>query len=489
MNWIKKIAVVGLSFLLYAPLTTNAQTIQYSPEQKFNIKNDDFQIIGKVGERIYAYRSDGNGFFLDAYDASMKPLAIVNLDFLPQGAQNLYFINYNNQITVLYQTEDSKLSYQHAALLDENGLLKSQPIQLESIVKKNIVANRRNRNYSYVVSEDKSILATYAFVEKDKKAYIHITEIKSDLSAYQSAEIGLDVGGEITPQNILLANNGDFYFLSYKYTNENAGFNDQVKVFVTNPIAQTFLNLPIPLDGKYIGGIHAKINQQDNTLRIGAFHTTKAKGAIEGFTYASVNINAEEPIKIQSAAIDERLKNKSDSRKGKNPLSGFEVRDVIVKNDGGLVMVAEKYTELVRNNSGNMGLYGGPGYYNSGRNIREYNYGDILAVSFDANGIIEWSDFFRKEQTSQNDFGTFSSYLMMNTGGNLVFIYNENISKDGNIAITAIDVKGESTVIRKRDATMETFTWIPRMGQQVGALDVIIPCIKAKTISFAKMSF
>lgn len=489
MRWIRTKISLGIATVLMACTSVNAQQIQYTPEQRFNIKNDDFQIIGKAGDRYYAYRSDEKGYFLDAYDQHMKPVAIVNLDFLPADAQNLYFTNYQEQITLLYQVESKQMSYQYAAIMDDKGLLKSQPVVVDSINKRNIVANRRNRNYSYVVSDDNSMIATYAFVEQNKKALLHINVLKSDLSAFQNAEITLNTGDEITPQNILLANNGDFYFLDYKYLNDNGVFNEKMKIFVTNPIKQTFLSLPFPLDNKYIGGIHAKINQNDQTLRIGAFYSDKAKSTTEGFLYASVNVTDEQPIKVQTAPVDERLKNKSDSRKGKNPLSGFDVKDVIVKNDGGLILVAEKYTEVVRNMGGNMGMYGGGYYNNAGRNIREYVFGDILAVSFAANGDIQWSDFFRKEQTSQNDFGTFSSYLMMNTGANLVFVYNENISKDGNIAITALDARGESTVIRKRDATMETFTWIPRMGQQVGAMEIIIPCVKSKTISFAKMTF
>ena len=69
-------------------------------------------------------------------------------------------------------------------------------------------------------------------------------------------------------------------------------------------------------------------------------------------------------------------------------------------------------------------------------------------MNYDREGILIWSEFIRKKQYSQEDEGVFSSFSFMNTGANLVMLFNNFGSKDNSIGIAAIDNQGKLQMTR-----------------------------------------
>ena len=161
-----------------------------------------------------------------------------------------------------------------------------------------------------------------------------------------------------------------------------------------------------------------------------------------------------------------------------------------MKNDGGFILIAERYYVTTRNS------YYGPGfgyysaYYGAFNNptIREYNYGDILALSYNDNGALEWKNFIRKDQYSQEDGGMFSSYGMVNSGASLVFLYNDYNSSASSLQLAALDIEGNLQMSKMDDGGMKA-DWIPRSGKQTDAREIVVPMLRKNNISFVKVNF
>ncbi|MEL7148117.1 MAG: hypothetical protein AAFO69_17215, partial [Bacteroidota bacterium] len=60
------------------------------------------------------------------------------------------------------------------------------------------------------------------------------------------------------------------------------------------------------------------------------------------------------------------------------------------------------------------------------RRYTKYYYKDILVVSIDANGEIEWTGKINKNQETLNDFGIYSSYFLSVVGDQLMFMFNDD---------------------------------------------------------------
>src|SRR5262249_40949277 len=85
----------------------------------------------------------------------------------------------------------------------------------------------------------------------------------------------------------------------------------------------------------------------------------------------------------------------------------YDLREIVRKEDGGAILMAEQYymyVQTVCTSTGNGGQ--------TCRNIYHYVYNDIIAVNIDASGNIVWSAKVPKRQHTTNDGGMYSSYAM-----------------------------------------------------------------------------
>ncbi|MEL7020332.1 MAG: hypothetical protein AAGK47_01870, partial [Bacteroidota bacterium] len=109
----------------------------------------------------------------------------------------------------------------------------------------------------------------------------------------------------------------------------------------------------------------------------------------------------------------------------------FQLDDLILRSDGGAVLIAEQYFiyERFRNDTFDplrFDRFGGL-YRNTGNQVDYYyNYNDIIVVNIRPNGEIEWATRIPKRQVTVNDGGYYSSYAMAAVRDKIYFIFNDN---------------------------------------------------------------
>ncbi len=104
----------------------------------------------------------------------------------------------------------------------------------------------------------------------------------------------------------------------------------------------------------------------------------------------------------------------------------FALDDLILRSDGGALLIAEQFYVQEFNNN--------PGAFNNARfgtvnNFQRdfyYYYNDIIVVNIQPDGAIEWATRIPKRQVTRNDGGYFSSYAMSIVRDKLYFVYNDN---------------------------------------------------------------
>jgi hypothetical protein len=208
------------------------------------------------------------------------------------------------------------------------------------------------------------------------------------------------------------------------------------------------------------------------------------------------------PKEIEKARKAERTGD--DKRKAE--LYNFALDDLILRNDGGAVLVAEQFYVYEDQEFDNFGVgfnrFGNPN--NAVRTNYFYNYNDIIVVNIRPTGEIEWTARIPKKQETVNDGGYYSSYAMSIQPTGLYFLYNDNarnfddkkpgriynfsgndsvmtvaqIQKDGNVTIFPIfDKNGSGAIIR------------PKICEQIGKKEMAIYGERGKYFQFGSLKF
>ncbi len=201
---------------------------------------------------------------------------------------------------------------------------------------------------------------------------------------------------------------------------------DQFWILSLAPGATKFDITELPLDTKFAASGYIKVDNVNGRIYFGGFYTDKRNGNYDGIIYAAYDIATNAFQSRKFIPFDQDLINAAGARRRNHAFDNYAVKQVVVKNDGGFVLVSEVHYITTRNN-----YMPGFGYYSfyspyQTTMVREYHYNDIMALSYNKDaGARDWSSFISKEQYSQEDGGAFSSYALLNTGGTLAFLFND----------------------------------------------------------------
>lgn len=467
-----------------------AQDIFYSKEQKFTFQNGDFSVVGWSGDRLYTYRASKEGFYLDAYNDSMRLMATIALDFFPQKIYETTFFALEDQIIVLYQAVQSNMVIQYAARLDSRARMLQKPVALDSIKMGWFSADRQY--YSSAISGDKSKIIVFSLGKsKNKRQEFSTILLDNTLNILAKGKPYIESNDDFSLGQSLLGNDGSLYLSGYSGAGAHS-YSGDAWLFKLSPDAQQFSNIVLPLASNYVTGMYIRLNDQRDEIYVSAFYSGKRAGNLEGLVYGLYNTTGNTFTTFKTIPFDDRLRNATDDRNKKKAFNDYVVRNLIVKNNGGFILVAENYYVNTRTSA-----YGtGVGYYSWYNNnnylsnsTREYHYGDIMVLDYDINGELQWNSFIRKEQYSQEDDGLFSSYAMLNSGASLVFLYNDFSTSKSSLNLAALDVSGSLQLKKINPGRAAGADWLPRSGKQTDLKEIMIPVLRKNSLGFARVVF
>lgn len=468
------------------PSSSKAQELFYSNPEKYSFQNGDFVVVGWSGDLIYTYRASKEGYFLSAYNDSMRLIAQVNLDFFPQKIYDVRFINYPDKIVVLYQAVQSNDVVQYAALLNDKGLLQGRPITLGS-AKTGWFAGKKEY-FSYAVSEDKSKIMILGWGKKDNSFTTIL--IDEGLNILNRSNQKMIKENQQNFRQALLSNSGELYLTTYSEVG-NKGYSEEVNVFYLSPDSKKLQQKTIPLDGIYMSGLYSKLNFNNNEMVSIAFYSNQKSGNLEGVVYAIFDPVAQSFTKVNKVPFDNKLKSAADGKNKKKVFNNFEVRKIILKNDGGFLLVSENaYITSRSNNTSGYGFYSSYYYSPFGNTtIREYVFSDILVMDFDQNGDRLWFNFIRKNQYSQEDNGLFSSFAFLNSGVDIGFLFNDFSSRNSSLVLSILNKNGQVDYTKLQSGELRAGDWVPRYAKQTDVKEWIVPILKGNSLSFVRLAF
>lgn len=483
---LKLIPVFFLIFTLniFKPYQSAAQNVFYSKEERFDFQNGDFSVVGNTGNFLFTYVASQKGYFLNAYNDSMALKARIALDFFPARIEGATFINYPDNIIVLYQAEERNYIIQYAALLDNKALLVNKPIAIDSV--KSSFFGGDKQFFKSVVSPDKSKILIYGIGRRG----ISTALLDDRLNIIHRENHDTKINGKAAINQAFLDNEGRFYFSVTEETGSK-NYTNTFELYQLSANGKQLTGKHLPQGQFYYSGMHSKINNDNGIIYTAGFYSDKKKGNLEGVTYFQYNPETKTFSQIKNILFSSELRNDAEMRNKKKAFNDEHVRQLIIKNNGGFLIVAEnEYTSTQSEMAPGWGYYSW--YYSPvypDRTIVEYNYGDILLLNFDSTSHLLWHQFIRKGQYSQDDEGLFSSYAFLNSGNTLVFLFNDFNSKSNTMELAAVDGNGKLQMQPMNIGNIGNADWLPRRAAQVSKTTWVVPVLNRNNLFFAKVAF
>ena len=496
-----------LSFVCFS-IVGFSQKIVYSEPDRNDSRRMDFEVIGKIGGNFLIYKDVGNKSYITVYDNEMKEIAKEEHEYLPDERMiNVDFFPYADFAYAVFQYQKKNIIYCNAVKIDGNGKKSSTVVTLDT---SHIGFAANNKIYSAVSSEDKNKLMVFKINSRNRTNYLVTTLLfdnRLTLEKRTSFRISMDDTRDDYLDEFNIDNDGDLVFIKF-----SRGANDAINKaeLIWKPAqADTISTIQIPMEKIYLDELHTKVDNVNKRYFLTSFYYKQKRGNIEGFYFYTWDKKSQTPSLMSAVPLGEELRSEARGDASvKTAFNDYFIRNIIVKRDGGFIIGSESYYTTSRYNNWNRWnyLYGSPyssldyysyspmyssswwrnQYYND-QSVR-HHADNITILSFDNTGKLEWSNVIHKQQFDDG-MGAQVSYQIVNTGGQIHFVFNEEEKRVRLLNDYILLPDGQIN----RNPTLKNldrgYEFLSKLGKQVSSRQLIIPCYFRNYICFAKVEF
>ena|ERR1043165_5618346 len=465
-------------------LTGSSQFVEISNASKLPPKSGKFKVVGKNNDGIIV-RLYGIEDVINVYGDDLKLLTTKTISFKNQSGQLQHIMLNKNGAVIFYLEQDKRRSLLYAQPVNSKFMEIGQAVLVDSIAdRKEMVAS--NLRFKQSVDQS-SLLIYYPVFSMNKVESIRFLCVDRSLKVLYNKTVPVNRDEKELEESKSLVDNAGNAFLILKPDVEAGGQYD-VLHFDTNGDFSTY---SLKTERTLFGEPAFEIDNKNGNLVMTTFYDAKkseAEAAANGFLYASFDPANGTPVKTNYTPFSREFIAELTGRENvtNQSLYTFTIRKSMLRNDGGSLIIAESYIKETRDQVMPTGIQPG---YNGYRSSDIFQFNDIIAFSLNPDGKMEWSSVMRKKQVSEDDNGTFSSFLIMNEKEKLRFIYLDDIAGSGTLNEYVLSSMGKYD----RDALLnqeeKDVMIIPKMGKQVSPNEVILPSFRSNTLRLVKISF
>lgn len=457
--------------LCLLPLETTAQQNMLVSEP-VSIRNDfGYEIIGRLRDRILLFRDKADEFEILAYDSRMHFAWSRELDDIDRrGVQILNVVAGKNDFSIVFKvrrrgsTQLRVHKYDPGANLIDSMTIKNYGERLFAPPVLDVVR-----------SEDRSCFAVYNNADRDQLEVICFRLDKMQVLWDKTVPLNAPFyDSDIDAMS--LSNDGDLFLIA-EHNNRRGRVEDHDFRFLrVHAGADVLTRLPMPelltCDVKF-----AYDNKNQRLVGVGLYGE-RSRDRANGSFFLAVRRDGASPF-LRSEPFDGQfldiLRGKdsspdSDDGGGGRGISDADVVQVVLREDGGALLVAERHHEIQR------GATAARGFWRDGvRIVIDFYYDDVLVVAFNPDGTSAWKTALHKKQYSQDDEATYSSYFLIRNDDHLRFLFNDEIKYENTCSEYVLTPMGDFD----RNSVLNTFGQNLRLrfrdGLQISANECIVP--------------
>lgn len=492
-------------------LSAMAQKISYSEPERDDTRRTNFEIIGKIGSNILVFKNNRSDNAISVYSNDMKLIERVKLDYMDDRWINVDFVPYSNHAWMIYQFQRRGIVYCMGVKIDGNAKPMGDPIELDT-TKIGWAAN--NKIYTTVFSDDKQKIMVFKINNRNPKNFIFTTLLFNAEMQFQYKH-RMDMAMEERNDyftDFLLDNEGDLVFGKFIRKNSSDYVTD-LQLITKKASEEKFNVHDLKTGERVLDEVKIKVDNTNKRYLFTAFFYKQRRGNIEGLYAVVWDKSIDNVHKEMLLAFSDELRRQAKGPDGNVRLAfnDYFIDNIIIRRDGGFILTSEsmyttsrggnfnRWDYLYWNNPWNSPLdyyYWSP-YYSpwrspwnryGGNTATRYHSENIMVLSFDKDENVEWSNVIPKSQFD-DESDALVSHTLMNTGGELHFLFNLYERRTLLLNDHSIDRDGKVT----RHPTLKNLErgveFMPRLGKQVSATSAILPCQYRNYLTFAKVDF
>jgi len=418
-----KRALLSWFFCFLASFSLLAQRIMVSDE--LPLRSDiSYEIIGELAQQVLLFRDKSVSFEVQSFDQNMRSGWTREIELLKRTPEVIGINAIRDSFTVFYRHREKGNYYIRAHRYNAKAILK------DSVLISTYGGIFQSADLDILRSEDRKKILLY-HVERQSEIHAILFDNETMKKVWEYRFEPQDFRFSEDALHLMVSNAGDMYIVIEKgnYRVRKGDYNYEVfKYGANHPSVLRYL---VSLDNFFTFDLAFHFDNINQQMVGGGFYYEKNPLRAEGFFALRLDqtLHNEQltfhPFKediIESLVGKELRKNKG--------LEEIIIQDIVLRRDGGLVIIGEENKNYYRRiaNTGR-GYYGG-----FTRNVTDYYYNDIFALSISPEGQLDWQTIMHKKQFSQDDGGIYSSFFLFKNPRNLRLIFNDEVKLENTVS-------------------------------------------------------
>jgi hypothetical protein len=458
---------------------TYAQEVNISRE--INVRNDYAYDVFYFDNKIYFYRDKGFEYFLDVFDKDLKYKRTQEIK--PEDKKVfIESIHSIDSTLIIYYTFKDKDKWILRAKKYSGDL---SPIDTLDILisDKSIDAGEMKS----VLSDDKSHILLFN-INKSKirslllntKYLDVVTDAEFELPDYKAREDFIEV---------TISNNGDIFYLFEKNNDEWEREDHMMRLLCYIKNVAFFKDVDFR---EYINS-GTKISYDNKNQRLCFAGLWGKKNTNEQHGYFIFNKSIQELFNLDTQPIDKYLFDENivfdlegiQKKNQKNYLYDFYIKEIVHRQDGGIILITELQRELIRR-TGNLTSFDRAAL---SRGYIDYYNEDMIVWSANIDGSISWRTILFKKQFSQDDEGIYSSFFIMKIPSQMHIVFNDEIKNNSTVSEYVLDPLGNFTRNSLLSTEYKNLKLRFSDAQQLSSNEFIVPSEKNGKINLVKVLY
>jgi hypothetical protein len=516
MNQIYK----SVLFLIFLALSQNilAQRIFYSLPDRDDSRQMKFEILGKYNGKYLIYKNNRNRHSVIIYNPDMQVKEKIDLDFVPERLINMDVFSNQESSVLIYQYQRKNVVYCMGVRIDGNGKKIGEPLQLDTT---ELPTFSDNKIYSVITSDDKQKLMVFKMRNRSRDEFEFQTLLLSNnLIPIRRAQFKYNLeNNRDAIADFYLDNDGNFLF-THVSRQAQREYITNAKLCLWQTYADSLKIYPVNLKELSLDELRIKVDNTNGRYILSSFYSKSKRGNIDGLYTTVISKDFQQPDLERTYEFSDELRNAAKGESStRMAFNDYYLKNYIINKDGGILITAE--SAYTNNRGGNFNrwdnpwLWGSPMGFNNfygwspfnnwgwggmngpwgwnnfggmgGQQVRYYT-DNVLVLAIDKQGKIDWTNVLTKSQFDETT-DNLLSYQLMNSGSELLFLYNEWSRRQPMLSAYSIDPSGKLNKEPPLRSLDKGYEFMIRLGKQVSAREMIVPAVYRNSLSFTRIEF
>ncbi|MCB0705374.1 MAG: hypothetical protein KDC34_08700 [Saprospiraceae bacterium] len=514
--------LLGLPLFVVAQSSDVPAKLKWGKEFKEPGSSYLSQVIHTGTNGIYAVRekrngmlSQANAIYLERFNEDFNLERSQEISLKHKGKmrdfETVFHLNDAFFFFTSFYNQAHENRYLFVQQIDPNRLVPSK--DLTKIAESPGKGKELDRGFDFRFSPDSTKVLIYNQLpqKRQEPERFHLRVFDDALNLIWTREVQMPYRDDaFSVEEYRVNENGDVYLLGVLFKDGSRVRRDgkptyEYIMLVYEQGEQTARQVEIDPGDYFITDLTFRVNRNGDVICAG-FYSLKDTYSIKGVCYFRLDAENYDVIQSDIEPFDfefltEFLSDRKAEKASRSPdeklsLYQYGLDHLILRSDGGAILVAEQfYTRTVVNYD-----------YRGMTNTRVfYYYNDMVVVNISPQGTIEWATRIPKRQVTSEDGGYYSSYSMAVVRDHLYFVFNDNPRNfEGDrspnelhnfgtgrsvIALADVSIEGELKIYPLQANSETNVISRPKMCKQTGSREMVIYGERNRLYRFAKLSF